>query len=356
MIQKTIFVLFGGLGSEIEVSINSGINCCLNLDQQKYKVVPLRLNTDKSWDLFQIKDFRVFGTQNGFLRKDFVEAELKNKSQKFEFWELFNNKSLLRQTLEPNFFLNLIHGEFGEDGQLQTLLKLTLIPFSGSSPEVMCLTMNKLWTQQILGTNEILTPKTVPINFEDKNSKLNSEQIVLITSKLKFPLVAKPNSDGSSIGLYFINSISELKNLEFESCNYLFQDRIVGVEYSVPVLVSTKNIVFSAIQIQATDNNFDYNAKYLSSKTQEICPAPITQELEDRLEKLALQCNLILGCRGITRTDMIHDPITDQIFVLEINTIPGMTKSSLIPKFCHLTGFSLSELLDQMIESALTKN
>ena len=348
MIQKTIFVLFGGLGSEIEVSINSGINCCLNLDQQKYKIIPLKLNTDNSWDLFQIKDFRVFETQDSFLRQDFVENELKNKSQKFKFWELFNSKSSLRQILEPDFFLNLIHGEFGEDGQLQTLLKLTLIPFSGSSPEVMSLTMNKLWTQQILGTNEILTPKTVPINFEDKNSKLNSEQLILITSILKFPLVAKPNSEGSSSGLYFVNNISELQDLEFMN-SYLFQERIIGTEFTVPVFISSENITFPVVQIKATDDNFDYDAKYLSSETQEICPAPITQELEDRLEKLALQCNLILGCQGITRTDMIYDPITDQIFVLEINTIPGMTKSSFIPKFCHLANLSLGELLDKIV-------
>jgi D-alanine-D-alanine ligase len=351
----TVAVLFGGIGSEEEVSCNSGINCILQLDQTKYDILPVRLLPNKTWLTYNQGDFQAFSSILGFMKLDVIDQILTKKpSTEFKFFEIFDPESQFNQTNQIDIFLNLIHGTFGEDGQLSTLLDQSNIPYIGPSAENACLTMNKYLTGQILANNRITTPKTVQINNLFTGT-LSHNDLLEIHHKLEFPIVAKPNKEGSSAGLFFFDSIEQIKEFKFPTTEYLFQEKLIGDEFTVPVIYHNNSYqAFQSIALKLPENsNFDYDAKYTSSLTQEICPAPIDHELEQQLQQIAIQVNQILDCTGITRTDMMVNPQTGQITVLEINTIPGMTRSSFVPKFCHLYGYTFPELLDELIASKL---
>jgi D-alanine-D-alanine ligase len=344
-----IAVVFGGYGSESEVSCNSGLNCIFNLDVNKYEITPIRLMPNKSWKEYKYSDILVFKQFNTFCKISILEEFFqKINSIDYSFLSFFESRCK-----DFDVVLNTIHGEFGEDGAIQTILELFKIPQVGPSRLNATITMDKFLTGELLEINHINVPKTVLIQL--KKNFLDQNEVNLITSSIRFPIVAKPNTDGSSSGLFFIKDLESLVKQQFPPVDYLFQEKISGLEFTVPaVRIGDYYKVFKSILVKLPSNiNFDYQAKYLSTSTEEICPAPIEEKLEKRLRNITLKTNEILECKSATRTDLIYDPISDKIFVLEINTVPGMTKSSFLPKFSLENGYSFSELLNILIKNEL---
>ncbi len=244
--------------------------------------------------------------------------------------------------IDTDIVFNALHGKYGEDGQIQCLLDIMGIEYTGSTMLASALGMDKSKCYEIVDKFDIDVPKT----YEIKSIK------ELDYIDLPFPLFVKPNNGGSSIASGKVNNESELINLVEEGLReselVLIQELVIGDEYTCPVLGSGGHAIPLPVGVIKTTNEFfDYQAKYESNQTEEIFPAPIDEKTYKTIQEISLEVHKILGCKGITRSDFIVTK--DRIVFLEINTSPGMTESSLCPKSALAHGLSMEQLLTRIL-------
>ncbi len=247
--------------------------------------------------------------------------------------------------------LILLHGSPGEDGSIQGLLDLLKIPYQGAGLLGSAIAMDKILSKQLYTDAGIPTPKAVEIQ---KGVPFDTAAIV---ATLGLPLFVKPACGGSSLGMFRVTRQEELNAAVMESLT--FDDKVVieafieGIELTCGVLGNDAPEALPVIEIipEGESPYFDYEAKYTPGATTEICPARITPALTEKAMDLAMQAHRALHLKGYSRTDMILKG--EALFVLETNTIPGMTRTSLLPRAAQAAGFSFSALLDRLIELAL---
>ena len=246
-----------------------------------------------------------------------------------------------------------LHGRYGEDGTVQGMLELLEIPYVGSGVLASALAMDKIMTRKMMKCDGIPVPAGVSFSKNDDRSTA----IPIIESETGYPAVVKPNRQGSTIGLSIARSREELisaLDLAFKyDENVLIERFVKGIEITVPVLGNDALRVLPIVEIVPDGGFYDYHAKYTDGATEEIVPARISESQYRRAEELALMCHKALGCRGMSRTDMIV--AEDGIYVLETNTIPGMTPTSLLPRSAKAAGIEFPELLDILIDLALER-
>jgi len=305
-----IAVLSGGWSKERSVSIKSGKAVLGALDKHKYETAAF----DPKEDLIAL-------------------------------WE--------RKT-EFDLIFSVLHGKYGEDGRMQGLLEVFGIPYVGSGVLASAMAMNKRVTKEVYKSVGLGVPKDMVINREERIS------IDAIRDKLGMPVVIKPVSEGSSIGISIVDSDREVeagieKALEFD-CETLVEEYISGREITCAVLGRGHLETLPLIEIVPKDTHrfFDFDAKYIAGESNEICPAQINSSLEKGFCEMAKKAHEALQCRDWSRTDMIVNA-QEEIFVLETNTIPGMTETSLVPLAAKGKGWDLTELLDRMIRVCLTE-
>ena len=250
-----------------------------------------------------------------------------------------------------DFALNILHGPSGEDGSLQGLLELLDIPYQGSGVLGSAVAMNKLLAKQIYRQNNIPTPEFMVF---DKHDPIDAQAIV---QKLGLPVIVKPVEAGSSVGMAKVKTceqvVSAIENALVYDEKVLVETFLAGTELTCGVLGNTQLKALPLIEIipKGTYDFFDYKAKYEAGETDEICPARIDPVLTEKAQVFSKKCHEILFCRGYSRTDMIL--FDNQLYVLETNTIPGMTQTSLLPKAAQTAGISFTRLLDKLIELGL---
>ncbi len=264
--------------------------------------------------------------ENAFKKLKY-EYEVFDPSVGFEFIERIKNYN-------PDLAFICLHGKGGEDGQIQSILEFLNIKYTGSSPKTSAICMDKNLTKKILSAENIPVPKT------------------FVKEHTKFPAVVKPSEEGSSIGVFIVNNKLELENAleklkDYE--NILIEEFIEGRELTVSIL---NGKILPTIEIKVEEGFYDFNNKYVSSKTNYICPAEIDKNTQRKINEIAEKCWNILECKGAVRVDMILDK-NNNPYVLEINTIPGMTQHSLLPKAAKVAGLSFEELVNEIIEGAL---
>jgi D-alanine-D-alanine ligase len=249
--------------------------------------------------------------------------------------------------------LIILHGRFGEDGTVQGFLDLLGIPYQGSGVLGSAVAMNKILSKQLYSLAGL---PTSPFTVMDKNG---ADDVDALIRQLGLPLVVKPEHEGSSIGLSIVRDEGQLRRALEDAWRYdrfcLVEKYIAGTEITGAVLGNDLPQTLPLIEIVPGEQYefFDYNAKYLPGATKEICPARISPELTARAQEYARRAHQVLHCKGYSRTDMIVSG--DDIYILETNTIPGMTQTSLFPQAAAAAGLSFSDLLDRLIELALEK-
>lgn len=293
-------VLMGGISSEREVSLKSGEGIIKNLDRNKYEIFPIIINSKK---------------------------EVIEKVQGLDF-----------------VFLAL-HGEFGEDGSIQALLESIGMNYSGCGVLTSALCMDKKQTKRILKSEGIRVAKDIKINLKNKNSSIEDLEA------LGYPMVVKPNAGGSSIGVSIVRNKEELQKSILEALKYsteiLVEEYLEGEEYTIPVL---NGEIFPILLIKSDTEFFDYVSKYADDgATEELVTLP--KELQTEFEEIGKRCWDIFNCKAYVRIDIIVSKGLP--YVLEINTLPGMTKNSLFPKSAKGANMKYSELLDKIIEYSL---
>jgi D-alanine-D-alanine ligase len=307
MKKLRVALLSGGISSERDVSLHSGEQVYEALDKDKYNIQRYDPQTDLP--------------------------------------------RLIKDAAQIDVALIILHGPYGEDGTVQGLLDLLHIPYQGSGVLGSSLAMNKAATKQMYEKAGIPGP---PYVIYDRNDTVDADACA---KQLGLPLVVKPVVGGSSVGMSIVRSVSDLqsaveKAFEFDS-TVMVEAYIDGVELTGGVIGNRELEAFPIIEIipDKTHDFFDYEAKYTAGVTREICPARIDEELTLQAQTYAKNAHQSLFCRGYSRTDMI---LKDrQLYVLETNTIPGMTATSLFPQAAQTAGVSFTRLLDKLIELGL---
>ena len=309
----------GGLSSEHDVSLATGHNVIENLDRSKYEPFGIRLTKDKEW---------------------FVKGRKMTETKALQ---------------DCDVVFNALHGTFGEDGRIQALLEYYDKKYTGSGIMASALAMDKLRSREIFKLSDLATPKTLKIRKgENYQAILN----VFVNKISGFPVVVKPCSNGSSVGVFIVKNLNELSKalkaaFRIEK-KILVEEFIDGKEITCGVLENGQAI--SALPVteivpKRGHKFFDYNAKYKTGHSDEITPARLDEETAKKAQEIAVKAHKLLGCRAYSRTDMI---IKDSsIYILETNTLPGLTSASLLPKAAFIAGLTFPQLLDKIIEGSL---
>ena len=292
-------VIMGGISAEKEVSLQTGKQIIENLDSDKYEVIPISINS----------------------KYDFIDTA---KSLQFAFIAL--------------------HGKFGEDGRIQAILESIGVPFSGCGVLASALCMDKNISKKLFVSEGIETAKWIIVKDENKID-------YSVIENMGYPLIVKPNSGGSSIGTILAYSRLELKDGVCEALKYddeiIIEEYIKGEEITCPIL---NGELLPVISINPKSELFNYSSKYDNDGAEEKI-VQLPRIIREKVEEISLKCWNTFKLKVYARIDMIIKD--EEVYVLEINTLPGMTPNSLFPKSAQAYGLNFSQLLDKIIQYSL---
>tara|TARA_B100001540_G_scaffold312936_1_gene334909 strand:- start:187 stop:1101 length:915 start_codon:yes stop_codon:yes gene_type:complete len=278
-----------------------------------------------------------------------VAKELKKSGYKIKISEPDNNLEKNIKKFKPSIIFNALHGQFGEDGYMQTILEQFKIPYTHSGVIASSIAMDKEVSKKIFIKNKINTPKYIKYSFDKKKLDL----IKIIDKKLKFPVVVKPLNEGSSVNVYICTkkNISRILKSMKSYKQIMIEKFIGGREIQVAIMGNKK---LGAIELKPKRKFYDYQAKYnTNAKTQHIIPIDLPKNKLDQVMNMAFKAHKTIGCKGVTRSDFKF--FKDKFYLLEINTQPGMTKLSLVPEIAAHHGISFKNLIEWILKDASTK-
>jgi len=278
-----------------------------------------------------------------------VAKELKKNGYNVKISEPDSNLTKNINKFKPNVIFNALHGQFGEDGYIQTILEGFKIPYTHSGVVASSLAMNKDVSKKIFIKNKINTPKYIKYSY-DKN---NFDLIKIIEKKLKFPVVVKPINEGSSVNVFICtkkNILRIIKSMKIYK-QILIEEFIGGREIQVAIMGNKK---LGAIELKPKRKFYDYQAKYNSNaKTEHIIPVSLPNNKLNEIMNMSLKAHKVIGCKGVTRSDFKF--YKNKFYLLEINTQPGMTKLSLVPEIAKFRGITFIKLIEWILKDATTK-
>lgn len=337
-------VIFGGMSTENEVSIVSANSILKNLDREKYEIFPIYIGKDGIW--YQYK-----------------ESEEERK-----FGEEVNNKKKIQNIIEYlqnlDILFPVLHGLYGEDGTIQGLFELLKKPYVGCGVLASSVGMDKVYTKIVFDRAGLKQAKYEYIrkykdnyiyiskDFQEKILSLD-EVATKIENNLKFPMFIKPSNSGSSVGVNKAKGKEELKQhieyaAKFDS-KILIEEGIVGKEVECAVLGNEEVIASCVGEVKSAEDFYSYDAKYKNEESRTDIPANIPEVLSNEIRKQAIKAFKSIDGKGLSRVDFFIEEGTNQIYINEINTLPGFTNISMYPKLFEASGISYQELLDRLI-------
>jgi len=278
-----------------------------------------------------------------------VAKELKKNGYNVKISEPNNQLAKNINQFKPNIIFNALHGQFGEDGYIQTILEGFKIPYTHSGVVASSLAMDKEISKKIFIKNKIITPKFIKYSYDKKNLDL----IKTIENKLRFPVVVKPINEGSSVNVFICTkkNISKILKSMKSYKQIIIEEFIAGREIQVAIMGNKK---LGAIELKPKRKFYDYQAKYdANAKTEHIIPVKLSKNKLDKVMKMALKAHKVIGCKGVTRSDFKF--YNNKFYLLEINTQPGMTRLSLVPEIAKYKGITFIKLIEWILKDASTK-
>ena len=331
LMQKLkVAVLMGGASAERAVSLSTGKQILNSLDPARYIIHALDTATGQR--LLSEAAVTPLVTDDGAL----IVTGLTELPR-------------LRPGERPDVVFIALHGPGGEDGTVQGMLEVLGIPYTGSGVLASALAMDKAMCKRVLTADGVPMARDVTVRrgLDWDRSDLDA---------LPLPWIVKPNAQGLTIGMSIVKEADGLDAalaLAFQHDDTaLIEQFIEGTEITVPIIGNAPLEILPIVEIVPASGFYDYEAKYTPGATDEICPARLSEDVAGRARAIARQCHQVLGCQGMSRTDMIVAP-NGEICVLEVNTIPGMTPTSLLPRSASAAGYSFGQLLDKLIGYAL---
>ncbi|HMR19412.1 MAG TPA: D-alanine--D-alanine ligase [Sphingobacterium sp.] len=332
--KTKVALVTGGYTGEAEVSYKSAQFVHSQLNHQQYDVYLVEIRTD-GW-IYKDKDGQVFP----IAKEDF---SLQLSKEKVVFDVAFI----------------ILHGSPGEDGRLQGYFDMIGLPYTSCGALTSALTMNKGYTKAILqDISEMHVAKSVLL-FESHRYQASA----IVQEKLSLPYFVKPNAGGSSIGMSKVKTITELQdaldkafNAEHTGRQVLVEEFVSGREFSQGIFRDRTGqlVILPATEVKTTREFFDFDAKYVPGLTEEITPADLSQEQQERAARIIREIYVRLNCKGMVRVDFFLENDTDKFYFIEINTIPGQTAQSFIPQQVRASGMRETDFYAELIEAALT--
>lgn len=323
--MRNIALLAGGNSSEREIALQSAAQVREAFDKERYNVWLIDVHGRSFTYRNEGKEYQM----------DLNDFSLTVEGEKIEF----------------EYAYIMIHGTPGEDGHIQGYLEMMGVPFSSCDMVSSVITFDKVTTKRAVADTGVGLAKGLLLKEEDW---IAPDAIV---AELGLPLFVKPNASGSSCGVTKVKSSEELPEAIFkafdESPEVLVEEFIAGREMACGVLVtSEKEYLFPITEVVAKNEFFDYEAKYTAGMSDEITPADITPEIADKLHEMTLAAYKACRCKGLARVDFIVTP-EGEPYMIEINTIPGMSGGSIVPKQIRAAGMTMTEVLTLIIEDKL---
>lgn len=350
--QKTkLGVVFGGMSTENEVSVVSANSVLKNLDENKYELYPVYIDKDGTWYQY-----------------DYCQEERK-------LGEAVHHKKKIQDVMgylqNLDIVFPVLHGLYGEDGTIQGLFELLKKPYVGCGVLASSVGMDKVYTKIVFERAGLKQAKYVYIkrykdNYIYIDKEFNEEIVQLdqiiekIVTNLKFPMFIKPSNSGSSVGINKAKNKEELKqSIEYASkfdSKILVEEGIEGREVECAVLGNEEVIASCVGEIKPAEEFYSYDAKYKNEESKTEIPANIPEELSDEIRKQAIKAFKSIDGKGLSRVDFFIENETNQIYINEINTLPGFTSISMYPKLFEASGIGYQELLDRLIELSKEKS
>lgn len=345
-------VIFGGQSTEHEISVISGSSVIKNLNKEKYQICPIYISKEGNWYKYTkpVENVEIFSIGE-------EPKELEKIDNVFEILK------------EQEVIVPVLHGLYGEDGTIQGLLELLKVPYVGCKVLASGICMDKVYAKIIFEKAKLNQANYVVISADKENGytyideEMNHRQVKeyeiakIVEEKLNYPVFVKPSNSGSSVGVNKANNSEELiENIEIASKydkEILIEQGIIGKEVECAVL-GNENVEATCVgQIMSADEFYDYDSKYKNSESKTVIPAKIDTEISEKIRNMAVKAFKAVGGRGLSRVDFFVENGTDEIYINEINTMPGFTTISMYPKLWEHAGLNYSELLDKLIELAM---
>lgn len=333
MPKEKLGVIFGGMSTENEVSVESAKSILKNLDQGKYDIFPIYIGKDGKW-------YEYHETQE----------EIQN------IWEYLQRLDIL---------FPVLHGLYGEDGTIQGLFELLKKPYVGCGVLASSVGMDKVYTKIIFEKAGLKQAKYEYIKKQKENyiyvdesfneKIVNLEEVAKkIIKNLKFPMFVKPSNSGSSVGINKVKNEKELKEaIEYAAqfdYKILVEEGIKGKEVECAVLGKEDAIASCVGEVKSAEEFYTYDAKYKNEASRTEIPANISKDIAEKIRKQAIKAFKAIDGKGLARVDFFVEEETNQIYINEINTLPGFTNISMYPKLFEASGIGYQELLSKLIE------
>lgn len=340
--KKKVGIVFGGIGNENDISIKSAKSIINNIDKNKYDVFNIFIDKDNKW------------------------YECENIDDNYEIINKNEITNIIDDLKKYDIIFPILHGIFGEDGKIQSLLELFKIPFVGCNSVCSSIGMDKEFTKILLSNSGILQTKYVCLKkkkdeyiyVDEKLNEISSELkniCNIINSKLSYPLFIKPCNSGSSIGINYANNYNELVKYIEEASLYddkiIIEENINGREVECGIIGNDELLISSIGEIKSNNCFYSYDEKYKKNDFECVIPSTIDYEISKEIKRLSKKIYKLLGCKGLSRLDFFVEDKTNKIYFNEINTMPGFTDNSMFPRLFE--DIKYPELIDKLLSLSL---
>ena len=352
MKKLSVCILFGGMSPEHEVSLRSAESVLNHIDHSKYNVFPVGITKEGDWILFTGKDYSMLPSGEWKTYPENRRAAI--SPVRGQGLLSFEGDCVVRERIDVVF--PVLHGENGEDGTMQGLLKLAGIPYVGPQVAASAVAMDKTLTKLVCDQEKVPQAAWQLVRRSELENRME-EIIRCLESRFPYPMFVKPAGTGSSVGVSKAADGEALRRALIAAAVYdekiLVEEFIRGKEIEVAVMGNDSPVASVCGEIDSGAEFYDYESKYITDTSVAYIPARIPEEVAEAVREQAVKVYMAIGCRGLSRVDFFVTDGDNRIVFNEINTIPGFTSISMYPKLFAASGIPYTQLIDELIDLAM---
>ncbi len=350
--KLSVCILFGGRSPEHEVSLRSAEAVLNNIDHHKYNVFPVGITKEGDWILFGGKDYSLLPTGEWIRHPQNRRAAI--SPVRGQGMLSFEGDCVVRERIDVVF--PVLHGENGEDGSIQGLLKLAGIPCVGPHVAASAVAMDKTLTKLVVDHAGVPQAAWHLVRRSDLNHHMETTADTL-EKKFRYPMFVKPAGTGSSVGVSKASDRDALCKALINAAKYdekvLVEEFIHGREIEVAVMGNSNPVASVCGEIDSGADFYDYDAKYVTDTSRAYIPARISEDVQETVREAAVRVYSAVGCQGLSRVDFFVTYEEERVVFNEINTLPGFTSISMYPKLFAASGIPYAQLIDELIGLAM---
>ena len=352
MKKLSVCILFGGVSPEHEVSLRSAESLLNNIDQEKYNIFPVGITKDGDWILYGGRDYSLL--PSGAWKSFPGNRRAAISPVRGQGLLSFEGDCVVRERIDVVF--PVLHGENGEDGAMQGLLKLAGIPYVGPHVAASAVAMDKTLTKLVADQARVTQAAWQLVRSAELGSRMEAV-LSSLEEKFAYPMFVKPAGTGSSVGVSKAGDRDALRKALSDAAEFdekiLVEEFIRGREIEVAVMGNDNPVASVCGEIDSGADFYDYDAKYVTDTSVAYIPARISEDVAEQVREAAVKVYKAIGCQGLSRVDFFVTYEDDRVVFNEINTLPGFTSISMYPKLFAASGIPYSQLIDQLLQLAL---